>query len=257
MSVEALLQTIPIFVLVLFRIAGMMIFAPLLGSAKIPKRVKVMFAVVLSIGMMAGVKAPAHLPQTPWDLALGIGGELAFGLIIGTFVSLVFIAAQWAGEIIGQQMGLNAGELFDPMYGGAGNLVGDLYQMLALAIFLAEGGHLALLRGVRASFDFLPLLSAGIDRPLLDVLTGLFESTAMLAIQLAAPILVTMLVIDLALGIIGKTVPQLNVMNMGLSIRAIVGVVVLALGMMLTSQVIRDGLASSLDQVREQWMTPR
>jgi flagellar biosynthesis protein FliR len=255
MSVEQLLQVVPTFVLVVFRVAGMMIFAPLFGSARIPKRIKAMFTLVLAMGMMAGVKAPSHLPATPWELALGIGGEMMFGLAIGTMVSLIFIAAQWAGEIIGQQMGLNAGEVFDPMYGGAGNLVGDLYQMMSLTIFLAIDGHHALIRGVRASFDSLPLLSVGINQSILDILIGLFQSTAMLALQLAAPILVTMLVVDLALGVIGKTMPQLNVMSMGLTIRAVVGVLVLVLGLSLTSDVIRHGLLDALDTMQQQWTT--
>jgi flagellar biosynthetic protein FliR len=253
MSVEELLNVVPVFVLVVFRIAGMMIFAPLFGSAKIPKRVKIMFTVVLAMGMMAGVKTPPQMPATPWELTIGIAGEMAFGLAMGTMVSLIFIAAQWAGEIIGQQMGLNAGELFDPIYGGAGNLVGDLYQMLTLTVFLAVGGQYALLRGVRASFDSLPLLSAGINQSLVDLLVGVFQSTAMLAIQLAAPMLVTMLVVDLALGVIGKTMPQLNVMSMGLTVRAMIGVLVLILGLSLTSDVIRHGLLDVLDTVQQQW----
>jgi flagellar biosynthetic protein FliR len=255
MSVEQLLNVIPVFVLVLFRIAGMMIFAPLFGSARIPKRIKAMFTLVLAMGMMAGVKAPPQMPATPWALALGIAGEMMFGLAIGTMVSLIFIAAQWAGEIIGQQMGLNAGEVFDPMYGGAGNLVGDLYQMMSLTIFLAINGHHALLRGVRASFDALPLLSVGINQSILDTLIGVFQATALLALQLAAPILVTMLVVDLALGVIGKTMPQLNVMSMGLTIRALIGVLVLVLGLSLTSDVIRHGLLDALDTVQQQWTT--
>jgi flagellar biosynthetic protein FliR len=254
MSVDELLQVIPIFVLVLFRIAGMMIFAPLFGSAKIPKRYKAMFTLVLAMGMMGGVKMPAHMPETPWGLALGIGGEMMFGLAIGTAVSLIFIAAQWAGEIIGQQMGLNSGELFDPMYGGAGNLVGDLYQMITLTIFLAIGGHHALLRGVHASFEALPLLSVGIDRSILDLIVGLFQSTAMLAMQLASPMLVTMLIVDLALGIMGKTMPQLNVMSMGLTVRAMIGVLVLMLGLTLSSDVIKQGLMDALDTAQQHWV---
>jgi flagellar biosynthetic protein FliR len=209
------------------------------------------------MGMMAGVKAPPQMPATPWGLAIGIAGEMAFGLAMGTAVSLIFIATQWAGEIIGQQMGLNSGELFDPMYGGAGNLVGDLYQMMTLTIFLAVGGHHALIRGVRASFDALPLLSAGIDQSILNLLIGLFQSTAMLAIQLAAPMLVTMLIVDLSLGVIGKTMPQLNVMSMGLTLRAVIGVVVLILGLSLTSDVIRHGLLDALDTVHEQYMSAK
>src|SRR5690349_11629651 len=106
-----LLQNIPTFVLVFFRVAGLMLAAPLFGSANIPRRVKVLLAIVLAFGLAPSVGRPA-LPETVWALAAGIGGELIFGIAMGMALSFTFIAANWAGEIIGQQMGLNLGEVF-------------------------------------------------------------------------------------------------------------------------------------------------
>ena len=138
-----------------------------------------------------------------------------FGLAMGMIMSFVFIACQWAGEIIGQQMGLNLGEVIDPAYGAQSSIVGDLYFMLTLVTFISVGGHRAMLQGVHASFEKLPLLSLGINQSLLQLLTGLLEGATILAVRLAAPMLITMLVVDLVLGLIGKTVPQLNVMAAG------------------------------------------
>src|SRR4051794_38926586 len=186
MSIQEALNFVPVFALVLFRLAGMMLFAPLFGSAKIPRRMKVLIALIMALAMTGCVDAgKVRLPETTWGLALGIGGELIFGLAMGTIVSFVFIAAQWAGEIIGQQMGLNISEVLDPQFGQAGSLVGDLYYMLAMVVFLSPlvSGHHALIRGVRASFDSVPLLTAGMDQNLLDVMVGLFQSSAALAIQ--------------------------------------------------------------------------
>src|SRR5690242_6862655 len=104
---EQLRQYVPVFVLVVFRLAGMMIMAPLFGSARVPRRLKALFVLVLAMGMTASVPPPAVMPQTIWDTTLGIGGELAIGLAMGMVMSFVFIAAQWAGEMIGQQMGFN------------------------------------------------------------------------------------------------------------------------------------------------------
>src|SRR4051812_6809526 len=203
MNANELISFIPqSFVLVVFRLAGMMMFAPLFGSARVPRRVKGMLVLILAMGVMGGMKESVTLPNNTWQLAAAIGGELMFGLAMGMILSLVFIAAQWAGEMIGQQMGLNMSEIFDPQFGGAGSLVGDMYFMLLLVIFMTVRGHEAMLMGVRASFDKLPLMSVGLDRPLFDLMTGLFTSAATLAIQLAAPMLVTMLVVDLALGCI-------------------------------------------------------
>jgi flagellar biosynthetic protein FliR len=146
-------------------------------------------------------------------------------------------------------MGLNLSEVFDPQFGGASSIVGELYFMLTMVIFLAIGGHLEMIRGFRASFDALPLLSLGVDQSLFDLLIKLFTGAASFAIQLAAPVLVTMVVVDLALGFIGKTIPQFNVMSAGLTIRSLVGMMVLVMSVGLASRVMRQELASSLELV--------
>lgn len=253
---QSALQFVPVFVLVVFRLAGLTLYAPLFGSARIPRRVKALLILVLALGMARGVPVPRELPTTVWELTVGIAGEMAFGLAMGMVMSFVFVAIQWAGEIIGQQMGFNLSETFDPQFGAQGSLMGDLYFMLSLVVFLLVGGHRLMLEAVRASFDLLPLLSLGIDRPLLDLLVGLFEGATVLAFQLAAPMLVTMLVVDLALGLIGKTVPQMNVMATGLSLRSAVGIVVVIVGLTLTVRVMRESVARSMMDAWNGWTTP-
>jgi flagellar biosynthesis protein FliR len=243
---------IPVYVLVFFRVAGLMLGAPLFGSANIPKRVKVLLAIVLAFGLAQSIDGPP-LPASPWILAVGIGGELIFGWAMGMCLSFVFIAVTWAGEIIGQQMGINLGETFDPQYGKNGALIGDMYFMLALVIFLACGGHREMVAGIHASFTKLPLLTVGMNRSVFEMFENLLAAATVLAMQLAAPMLLTMLVLDLALGFVGKTVPQLNVMSAGTSLKSAVGIGVLLVGLAVTSHTIRDALLDSMDQVRRQW----
>lgn len=256
MSIDQILNFAPAFVLVFFRLAGMMLFAPLFGSTRIPQRVRILLALMLTLGMVGNVPPPAELPHTTWQLAVGIGGEMIFGLAMGMVLSFVFIAMQWAGEIIGQQMGLNMSEVFDPTFGQQGSLIGDMYFMLTLVIFLAIRGHHAMLRGVHASFESLPLLSAGMSRSLLDMLVGLFGACTSLAMQMAAPVLVTMLAIDLSLGFIGKTMPQINVMTAGLTLRSVIGMLVLIVGIGLTSNVVRGALLDSMQVVWTTYAVP-
>ncbi len=254
MSAIEALTFVPTFVLAFFRIAGMMLFAPLFGSERIPKRVRVLLAVVLAMAMAQGV-TPVYLPQTIWGLAAGIAGEMAFGLAMGMIQSFVFIAAQWAGEIIGQQMGFTIGAVFDPQFGGQGSLIGDMYFMLTLVVFLTIGGHHAMLRGLHDSFEALPLLTVGVDGPLLDTLIGFLSTAMSLAIRLAAPMLVTMLVVDLALGLVGKMMPQLNVMAMGMNLRSALGLIIVILGLSLTNQTISAGIVDAMNSVRQAWVT--
>jgi flagellar biosynthetic protein FliR len=248
MHFEQALQLVPTFVLTFFRMAGMMVTVPLFGSARIPGRVKVMFALVLAASLAPTIKA-VGLPDTTWKLTAGIAGELLFGLAIGTALSFTFVAANWAGEIIGQQMGLGIGQVFDPQFGGSGSAIGDLYFFLTLVIFLIVQGHHAFLRGVRASFDALPLMTVTLTPALLDLMGGLIQSATALALQLAAPMLVTMLLTDVVLGFLGKTIPQINVMTAGLPLRSLVGMVVLIFGLMMTSDVISTSMKESAEQI--------
>jgi flagellar biosynthetic protein FliR len=248
MSLAHALQLVPTFVLAFFRIAGVMVSAPLFGSARVPRRLKVLFALVIAAAIAPTLKT-FTLPESAWKLAAGIGGELLFGIAIGTALSFTFVAVNWAGEIIGQQMGLGIGQVFDPHFGGSGSVMGDLYFFLTLVIFLIVGGHLSFLKGVRESFDALPLLSVSMNQNLLDLVTALLQSATALALQLAAPMLVTMLLTDVVLGFIGKTIPQINVMTLGLPLRSLVGMVVLIFGLMMCSRVIQDSMLDAVKQV--------
>lgn len=226
--------------------------APLFGSARIPKRVKVLMSVILAVGLSPSV-APPQWPNSDWGLAVAIGGELMFGLAMGMALSFTFIACNWAGEIIGQQMGINLGEVFDPQYGGASSFVGDLYFMLTLVTFLMLNGHHAMLRGVHASFTSLPLLSVGVNANMFNLMLQLLTAATVLAMKIASPMLLTMLVVDLALGFIGKTMPQINVMSAGVSMKAAIGVAVLIVSLGITSTTIRNELSQSLSIVGRVW----
>lgn len=252
---DAALNFVPTFVLVVFRLAGMAMYAPLFGSERVSKRVRVMMVLVLAMAFTQGVAPPAHFPETSWGLAIGIGGEMMFGLAMGMVMSFVFVAVQWAGQIIGQQMGFNLGSVIDPEYGGQGSVMGDLYFMFSLVVFLWIGGHRAMLRGVRASFDALPLLSLGVNHDILKLLLDLFHAATILAVQLAAPILVTFLVVDLVLGLIGRTIPQMNVMSTLLNLRSGLGLLIIWLGLTLTASVIANAIEGSMEKVRLGWVT--
>lgn len=246
------LQFVPTFVLVFFRLAAMCFFAPLFGSARISKRIKVMLALVLTLGMLPGI-APVRFPGSMFSLTVGMAGEMAFGYAMGMVLSFVFISAQWAGEMISQQMGLSFSEMFDPQFGAGGSLVADFYYMIALVVFLAVGGHRVMLLAVHDSFAVLPPLSLGIDGSTVDLIVGLLKSATILATQLAAPMLITMLVVDVALGCIGKTMPQINIMTAGTSVRSLLGLIVVAFGLSLTGAMLGNRVIESLETIQWHW----
>lgn len=242
------------FALIFCRIAGLMIFAPLIGSALIPRRLRIMFAAVLTLAMVGSMPAGVQLPGAPWQLAAGLTGEFAFGAALGLALSLVFVAAQLAGAIVGQQLGFNLAGSLDPASGAGGNPFSDVYYILALFVFLLLDGHHAMMLGVRNSFDYLPPMAVGIDARFLDMITGMLMGATSLAVRVAAPACVAMLVVDLALGMIAKTIPQMNFMNIGTTLRMLVGLAVVILGLGLTATVLGGAINDGITLAERLWI---
>lgn len=257
MPIEELTHLAPQFAAAVFRFAGLMLFAPMFGSARIPKRVKLMFAVVCAASLFASGNAPTPLPEEPIAVILGLTGEILFGFALGMIASLTFVGAQWAGEAVGQQMGLGIGAVFDPSSDVGGSSVTDMYFLLTLLIFLGMGGHRQLVDGVMQSFAVLPPLTVGLDTDLLDVVVGMLTAAMALMIRIATPLFVSMLACDVCLGFIGKTIPQLNLLAAGLTLRALIGMAVLVLTLSTTQYAISDMLAEALQKTFDLYTTAR
>ncbi len=245
-----------LFALVVFRLAGLMMIAPVLGSDKLPRPIKLYIAVAMALCMCATIgemPRPAAMPGSPWQLAVGLGGELAFGLLAGSMLSLGFVAARWAGGLAGQQMGFNMAGNFNPTADFGGSPLGDAYFFLAILLFLHMDGHHAMVLGIRESFEALPPLSVGLDRDGLELFTRMVAGATALALRIAGPVCVAMLVVDLSLGMLGKTIPALNLLSVGLSIRTMIGLTMVILGLAVTGSLLVGAMNDSLDLTRMLW----
>ena len=215
----------------LARVGGIMATAPLFASSVVPRRVRAMIAVALTLGLMPAIAGHADVKTAPTlgGTALGVAGEAMIGVAMGLAFNLVFVAAQWAGGIIAEQMGLALAESFDPVSGSQANPLAGAFSLLTLVVFLGINGHHALIRAIGASFESLPVGQAIEGAPLVDMLVRLLTAATTLALQLAAPVIVTLLLCDLALGMIGRTVPQVGLMTAGVTVRAGAALIVLVL----------------------------
>ena len=258
-AIPAALEPLAVqFCLVFFRISGLMIFAPMIGSERIPKRVKLLFASVLSV-LTISTLPPGQfvsIPDDPWLVTAGIGGEILFGLAMGVILSLTFIAVQWAGGLAGQQMGFNMAGNFNPTSDFGGSPLGDAYYILALLVFLLMDGHHAMMLGIRSSFDALPPLSVGLGNGVGETVVDMLAAATVLVVRLAAPVAVAMLVVDLSLGMVGKTIPQMNLLSVGLSVRATVGLIIVIFGLAFTGVVLSESIQEALDVAELFWTTP-
>jgi flagellar biosynthetic protein FliR len=241
------------------RVAGLMLFAPLFGSDRIPRPVKVYFALAATLALFAGSGVPTviRMPDSPWLVAAGLAGELALGLLAGMLLSMAFTGARWAGQVAGQQMGFNLAGAISPNSDIGGNPLGDAYFILALFAFLMAGGHEQMLLGLRDSFVALPPLSFGVQQAEVDLLVDSLAASTVLAVRIAAPICCSMLIVDLSLGMLGKTIPALNLLSVGLSIRALVGLAVAIFGLAATGMLLVDALIDGTDLAFGLWRNRR
>ncbi len=235
-------QLLPASLPVLARIGGIVACAPPFAAAAVPRKIRALFAIALTVGLSSTIST-VPLPQTLSGLILAIAGEALIGVALGLAMSLLFVAAQWTGSLMAMQLGLNLGESFDPSSEGVGSPVGHGYWLLTLVIFMAINGHHALIRGIQSSFTTMPMLKTADGSAMLDMFVKMLSATTSLAVRLAMPVFVTMFIADLAIGMVGRTLPQVGLMTANIAVRSITGLLVMLVCMALAAMVLQGASA--------------
>lgn len=258
-EIDPLLLHLPVWVLVLFRLAGIFLFAPVLGSAAIPARVKVFLAVGLSFcvyPMLLGRHAEPLLAGDVfsgrwviWSLPIMIAAEALIGLVIGFAAGLPLMGMQMAGQVSDQQMGMGIGGIFNPDMDEELGVLGQFYYLMAMMLFVIMGGHRVLLATLVGSFESVPLGGFRIDRSVVELLLGLMGTAFELALRVSAPLLCLVFLETVALGFIARTVPQLNILSVGFALRILIGVTVLIGALSSKSEAYVSVLGRSLREL--------
>ena len=222
LNTEYLLQVFLVFV----RISGLLLVAPFFSQQTFSVRIRVLLAVVMAYamtGIVASDLPPFVLNGFGFMAAVGI--EAFTGILLGFTAQFVFYAVQFAGEIIGYQMALGIAQIYDPLSGNSANPVGRLLSLAFMLVFVIIDGHHVLLRALATSFEVVPIGGAILQAggPLLLDWTADFFTTA---IRLAAPFIITILLIDVTLGIFARLVPQANLFMLSLPLKLSVGLLV-------------------------------
>ena len=228
-SLQIIAPHAPAFLLVLSRMAGLFVFAPMLASAAVPLRIRILLAVALCLCVYPLIPPDSLAAWAGPQLVLALVSELAVGLVLGFAVLLPLIAMRMAGTLIGQQLGLDLAEVYHPDHGGSADVVGQLLLLTALTIFLLMDGHRALLSSLIGSFERIPPGGRMPDGQWLALLAGLLGSMVELAVRVAAPVLCLVFIEAATLGFVGRTIPQLNVLSAGFPLRIALGLAMLAL----------------------------
>lgn len=229
--------------LVTARIGGIFMIAPVFSAAALPFRLRLLISIVMA-NALAALLAPVAAPATLGHLVAAVLCELAVGLTIGYAARLVFAGVQLGAFHVGQQMGFSLMDAFgaasaDPEISG---VMRRFFYLVAIVIFLGIGGHRDVIWAMRRTFQTVPLAGFSVSESLLEMVAALLGASFVLALKVAAPVLITLLLATVALGLLQRTLPQYNTLTVGLPARALVGLLVLAMSLALLSGLLQRAL---------------
>jgi len=199
--------------------------APGIGGVAVPPLVKIGLTAVLVLFML-----PVNEARTPGtdNIVLVIAREAAIGLALAMAGRLVIAAAEAAGALVGMQIGFSYATVVDPQSSARNNLLASLYGLIATLTFFAIDGHHALLRALAASYSTLPIGTGAVNASLVATVGGMASVIFSVAVQIAAPLIVALFIAEVVLGMISRAAPQLNLASLSFTIRAALGLFILA-----------------------------
>lgn len=214
----------------LTRILGVIAAAPIFSHSSIPNQVKLGLGITLTLIIVPTLPPLPHFEIFSFQGLLILVQQLVIGLAIGFSMRLVFSAVELAGQLIGMSMGLGFASFYDPQTQGQSTAVNQFLVLLSMLIFLSLDGHLLIVSAVANSFTTMPIaLGGGNINPMKIALWG--ETIFSAGLLLALPAVAALLITNMALGILTKTAPQLNLFGIGFPITLSIGFVVLALSL--------------------------
>lgn len=236
------------FILVLARVTPLFLIAPLFSSAMIPGRVRGIIAVGISIGLTPIALHGQHVPSD----ALTVAGLVIEGMLVGfgfAFTLAILLAAvESAGSMIDVISGFSYGSLINPMDGEASAVTSRFYSLVGTLIFLVIGGDAWTLRGLGRTFELVPLTEAPQLGSLVAGAERVFSTVFASALEVAAPVLVALLITDVAFGVVSRVVPQLNVFAVGFPTKVAVALLVVAASLPFLGNWISGQLTSSVGE---------
>lgn len=226
------------------RVAAIILFAPILGSAQVPARLKVGLALVLSVMIFPMIPIESlPAPRGVFDLAIHIATDAAIGLAIAFAVRLIFTAVQVAGTMVDFQMGFGVVNVIDPQTQAQVSITAQFQNILAVLIFLAADGHHFIIGAIVQSFDLINPALVDFSNVTPELILRYFSAMFTIAVKIAAPIMAILFFLSVGMGLVARTVPQMNVFIVGFPLQIGVGLVMVALAMPFFSLVLRNEIS--------------
>ena len=241
-----------IFLLVFTRLGGLMTTAPVFGAQAVPIRIRGLLTVALAL-----VTAPVFMqtsfevPRNLLQLGALVIAEASLGAILGIGIMILFSGIQLVGQLSSQMSGMHLANAADPNFDEQTPLFGQLLNMITLMAFLCLGGHRLLIEALLETFAWMPPGHASLPAAATEALTEMMVQSFRLGMQAGAPLMVSLLVANVLMGLLSRTLPQLSIMAVGFSVNAMVLLCVMMLSIASTVYIFQGHLQPAFDVMRE------
>lgn len=210
------------------RISAVLMLAPILSAIGVPSRIRIVLTLALALGLVTGLHLPYHHLPTDISPLLGMAvQEIVLGAVLAFGIFAAFAAFHFAGSALDIQIGFNIANVFDPVTHSQAPLLASLFSLVAALLFFLLEGHHALIRGIAWSLERVPL---GMAFPVSDpaLIIRQFGTLFGFGLLLAAPVLFVLFLVEISLGVLSRTLPQLNLFLLSPPIKIVIGLCVLA-----------------------------
>jgi flagellar biosynthetic protein FliR len=243
MDLEVPAVTLAALLLGTARAAGFVLLSPPFNSRSIPAPVKGALALALSVALLTRI-APELPEPTAGFLVVAAVTEVVIGAALGFVVQVLFAAVQFAGDLIDVTGGFSLQPAYDPLSMTTSSSVGRLHYLLATTLLFTSGGHLVIVRGFATSYEGLPVGGSVPTEQLAQVLLTAFSMMFLAALQIAGPMVAVLLLADVALALLSRAAPALNIFSFGFPVKIMLTLALLGL----TFPLLPPALDALLDQ---------
>lgn len=252
MTVEMAHSWMVVYMLVLTRVAAVLMSAPIFGAYTIPMQVRAMLALAIA-ALVTPLQNPNLVPDFPTfsSMVPVMVEEIIVGLCLGMGAQLLFVAAQVAGQLAGQMGGMQMADVYNPASGTNSPLFAQLLDMTSMGTFVILGGPAYLIGSLLSTFQRVPPGTAQMPENFVWFFTALLASGFEMGIRMGAPMLLALLLSIVILGLIGRTLPQLNVLQVGFNINSAVMLLALAISLNLGVWMVSERFDASLDMLMQ------
>ncbi len=222
-----------LFLLVLTRVSGIFLLAPFFGSINIPVYIRAgtAFAIAMVLFPVIDQQGIPQIPQSVVGYMLAVIVELIVGWLIGFVAYITFAAIHMAGKLLDMQVGFAVVNVVDPTSGQQIPLLGSFLYNLGIIIFLVTNGHHMVISGLFESFQMIPVLGATFDLSISDLMVDMTGGIFVTGMKIALPVLFAILLTDVGLGVLARTMPQMNIFVVGIPAKIVIGLFVLSIAL--------------------------